>query len=396
MAKLRTLDSFGLENKKVLLRLDLNIPFINGKIADQTRVLRSIPTINYLQERNAKIIIISHLGRPKGRFNPEYSLAPLVDVLSKLTSSEVKFCLNLFTESGVRQIENLKNKEIILAENLRFHPGEENCDENFAGSLAKLADFYVNDSFACSHRSHASITSIASLLPSAAGLLLQEEIAALEKYYTNAKKPLCAIVGGSKVSTKIELLKNLLKKIDHLVIGGAMANSFFKAMGLNIGESAFEADYISQAQAILQLAKSSNCKIILPSDVAVRKHKDSDETLIVSTDSVKNENIICDIGPKTCQEIFSVLKNSSTVLWNGPLGLYEENKFSIGTAEVARIIAYLTQQNKITSIIGGGDVVAAANSFGLANSFTYCSTGGGAFLEWLEGKILPGISAISS
>ncbi len=393
---MRTIEQYNYNNKAVLLRVDLNVPVSDGKILDDTRIDKIIPTILYLLKENAKIIIASHFGRPKGTINLKYSLEFLSKVLSKKLGQEVLFCSEAIGLKSEQMAKNLQTKQILLLENLRFYPGEENNDPEFARDLAKLADFYINDAFSCSHRAHASIVSIAKILPNAAGLLLTAEIKNLEQYLSKPQKPMMAIIGGSKVSTKLDLLNNLLNKVDYLVIGGAMANTFLKSQGYEIGKSLYEPDLLNTAKSILDKALATNCQIILPQDVVVAKEiSEHVANLVVNITDIPLDQMILDIGPATSTKVNHLLQNCSQVICNGPLGVFEYFPFSVGTTHIAREIAKLSNSGKIISIAGGGDMVAALTRSGLFDQFTYISTAGGAFLEWLEGKDLPGIEVLS-
>ncbi|MEK6734416.1 MAG: phosphoglycerate kinase [Pseudomonadota bacterium] len=386
---MRKLKDFDLSNKKVFLRVDLNVPVQNGKILDETRINKIIPTINYLLENNARIVIASHFGRPKQGFEAKYSLEFLASVLADKLKKEVIFCENLEKAN-----QALQTNKIILLENLRFHPGETSNDSNFAKELASIADFYVNDAFSCSHRAHASITKITEFLPSAAGLLLEEELDNLNRILSQPKKPLMAIIGGSKISTKLNLLNNLITKVDYLVIAGAMANSFLKAEGHEIGTSFYEPELLETAKTILS---NKNCNIILPSDVVVAaKITSFEKNYIVDIKNTPSDKMILDIGPDTCTKIIELLKKCETVIINGPLGVFENFPFSCGTISIVRAIAKYTNSGELVSVAGGGDIVAAISNSGLFNQFSYISTAGGAFLEWLEGKTLPGIEVLGS
>lgn len=377
---MRTMDQYDYRNKRVLLRLDLNVPVLDGKILDDTRINKAIPTIRYLLEKQAQIIIITHFGRPKSSYEQKYSVKFLAEKLSNSLGVEVSF--------------NQPSEKITLLENIRFNPGETKNDSEFAQSLAKLADYYINDAFSCCHRAHASIVKIAEILPSAAGLLLQEETNNLNKYLNPIKYPAMAIIGGSKVSTKLSLLQNLVKKVDYLVIGGAMANTFLAAQNYDVGSSLIEADLIDTAKEILN---SKNCQIILPQDVVIAKEiKENAENHVVDLNNILKDHMILDIGPESVAKINKLLENCKTVIMNGPLGVFEYFPFSLGTTSVAKTIAKLTKQGNIISIAGGGDIVAALSGAGLFDQFTYISTAGGAFLEWLEGKTLPGIKVLES
>lgn len=392
---MRNLNQYNYNNKRVLLRVDLNVPVSEGEILDYTRIDKIIPTIKYLLERNAKIILISHFGRPKRRADKRYSLNFMREELSKRLEQEVHFCSSIIGEEAEKLVNSLKKKEILLLENLRFYPGEMDNDLDFATELAKLADYYINDAFSCSHRSHASIVKIAELLPSCAGLLLIDEVQKLNIYLLAPDKPIIAIIGGSKISTKIDLLYNLIEKVDYLVIGGAMANTFLKAQDYETGTSLYEEEFLDVAEAILTLSKSNKCQIILPEDVVVAKIiADNANNKVVDINSIPNDQMILDIGPSTSRKVNQILQTCKTVICNGPLGVFEYFPFSSGTININQEIAKLTNQKKLISIAGGGDMVAALSKAGLFNEFTYISTAGGAFLEWLENNSLPGLEVL--
>lgn len=395
MQKFCTLDDFEYSNQVVLVRADLNVPIIHGKITDYTRIKRSMATIKYLIERGAKVVVLSHFGRPKGKYALDMSLSPLTDALSKeLNGMQVKFCVDIMSSFAGEQIASLLPGEVMLVENLRFHPEEEANDLAFAEYIAKFADYYVNDTFSCSHRAHASIEAITNFLPSAAGLLLTEELNNLAKYLETPSSPVMAMVGGSKVSTKIDLLTSLIDKVDRIFIAGAMANSFLRCQGYNVGKSSFEEEYLATAANILSKAKEADCRIILPSDVVTSAALDGEDCQVANLDDINPEHIIFDIGPQTITTLFNLLEQSKSVIWNGPLGAFEYKPFDVGTNVVGLHLSKLTRNRGVISVIGGGDVVAALTMAGLINNFTYSSTGGGAFLEWMEGKILPGVQAL--
>jgi phosphoglycerate kinase len=396
MDNIKFLKDFEFDDKRVLLRVDLNVPVVHGKIVDYSRIERVVPTIKYLLKNKAKVIILSHFGRPKGKYDPSLSLAPIVDALNKVLGiNDVKFCVDTIGEQAERDIATLKKGEIILLENLRFYPGEENNNADFVNDLAALGDIYVNDTFSCSHRKHASIYGLAKKLPAAMGLLFQEEIENLENVLLAPKKPLIAIVGGSKVSTKINLLQSLILKADYLVIGGGMANSFLRARGYSVGSSLCEENLIDAAKEILKHAQETNCEIILPIDVIVAdKLMKPNFCKVVDINNVLDDEMILDIGPKSVNHICQKIDNSKTLIWNGPVGAFEYAPFNIGTESIARYIAYMTNLHNIISVAGGGDVVAALKNSGLRESFSYLSTAGGAFLEWLQGDIGYGMKAL--
>lgn len=395
---MRSIRDIKVSGKKVIVRVDLNVPMVHGKITDTERIERVLPTINYLLGQNAKVVIISHFGRPKGQFDLDMSLGPIVDKIQEfLPDVNVKFSVDCRGRKAQESVDNLENGELLILENLRFYKEETNNDESFSKELASYADFYVNDSFSCSHRSHSSIEGITKFIPSYPGFLLEEEISTLEKYLIQPTKPMTSIVGGSKVSTKIELLSHLAEQSDFIVIGGAMANTFLKAKGIDVKKSLYEQDFVSVAYEIIELAKEHNCQIILPVDVITAKDiNDSQNVLVSSSDSIADDHMILDVGPLTVNIIAEKIQKSKIVLWNGPVGAFEFRPFNISSESIARHIAALTCQGNLISIAGGGDVVAAVKSSGLKNSFSYISTAGGAFLAWLEGKNLPGISALQS
>ncbi len=393
---LKKITDLDVVNRRVLVRIDLNLPRKDGKISDYTRIERSIKTIKYLSDRGAKVIIISHLGRPKGKYSMELSLAPIADEIEKYLGKKVKFASDIFSSNLVTKTNLMEAGSIMLLENLRFYEGEEKNSPEFVSRLLELGDLYVNDTFSCSHRKHASIYGIAKKLPSAAGFLLVEELSNIEKILQYPKKPVLAIIGGSKISTKLQLLKTLINKIDYLVIGGAMANSFLHAKNIYIGTSIYEADLSLESLETLELAKDSQCEIILPKDFIVSEYLNTHaDSKIVNINETFTGGIY-DIGPKTLDLIGDLIEKSSTIIWNGPVGAFEIEPFDISTRQIARLIASATKYNNKISIAGGGDTLAAIKSAGLLSSFSYISTGGGAFLEWLEGRELHGIKVLES
>lgn len=393
---LRSIDELAVEGKTVLVRVDLNVPMQHGKVDDDTRITRLVPTLNYLINRGAKVVVLSHFGRPKGQFVREMSLAPLVDGLSDaLGGKNVHFGVDCIGTAAKEAVQSLNNGDIVLLENLRFHAGEEENDRAFTKQLAALGDIYINDAFSCSHREHASIVGLASLLPNAAGYLLQDEIGNLERILANPQLPMASIVGGSKVSTKLELLNSLVSRVSMLVIGGAMANTFLKSQGLGIGCSLYEPELVATARTIMEKAARLGCEIVLPQDVVVAEGiRERVPCQIRSADSVPDHMMILDIGPKTVASLIEKLEKVNTVIWNGPMGAFEHKPFDVGTVSIARMVAELTLSGRLASVAGGGDIVSALAGAGLSESFTYISTAGGAFLEWLEGKDLPGIAAL--
>ena len=396
MTTLPTLESLDVAGKTVLVRLDLNVPMVAGRVTDATRITRVIPTLQYLMERHAKVVILSHLGRPKGTFDPSFSLAPLVDALSAaLWDRPVRFSPDCIGTTARQAIDGAQEGDVILMENLRFYAEEEKNDPEFAKALAQLGDCYVNDAFSCSHRAHASIVGINPYLPSAAGRLMQEEVNALTSVLAAPAHPMTAIVGGSKVSTKLELLHNLLSRVDNLIIGGAMATTFLYAKGCDIGGSLCEKEMADTARNILAAAEKNNCRIVLPEDVIVaNQFKAHAPSIVCNSDDIPASGMILDIGPRAVMEIAKIIDSSKTLVWNGPVGAFETAPFDGSTVQIARMVASASRAGKLHSIAGGGDTVAALAHAGLASQLSYLSTAGGAFLEWLEGKELPGIAAL--
>ncbi|MFV9875182.1 MAG: phosphoglycerate kinase [Rickettsiales endosymbiont of Dermacentor nuttalli] len=396
MDNLRILQNLGVSNKTVIVRVDLNVPMLNGQVVDDNRLRKILPTIEYLLSRHAKIILLSHFGRPKGNVVPEMSLKFLLKPLSEmLNRKKIHFVENYIEEDQGQFIRNMQNAEIILMENLRFYPGETANDDKFVKKLAKLGQIYINDSFSCSHRAHASIVGLAQALPSAAGLLLQEEIKNLQSFWKNICNPIMAIVGGAKISTKLELLYHLLEKVNVLVIGGAMANSFLKAQDINIGKSLYEENLLEEAQNIIVKARELGCELILPIDVVVANNIHSGDTSkVVDILNVDDNSVIADLGPKTTNMIKEQINYAKSLVWNGPLGAFEYPPFEQATVLVARKVIESTATGSLLSLAGGGDILAALKSGGLAEGFSYISTGGGAFLEWLQGDNLPGIEVL--
>ena len=395
-AALPTLESLDVTGKTVLVRLDLNVPMQAGRVTDDTRIRRVVPTLQYLMERDAKIVILSHLGRPEGRFDPAQSLAPLVDALSHmLWDRPVRFSPDCVGQTARLAVESASAGDVILMENLRFHPGEESNDAAFAAELAALGDAFVNDAFSCSHRAHASVVGINAHLPGAAGRLVEEEVGALTRVLADPARPLCAIVGGSKVSTKLELLGNLVAKVDHLVIGGAMATTFLHAQGHGTGVSLCEKDMAATARAILASAEKADCRIHLPVDVVVaRQFARHAKSMVCAVDAIPADGMILDIGPRSLLALARVIDESRTLVWNGPVGAFETAPFDSSTVQIARLVAGATRAQTLHSVAGGGDTVGALAHAGLSGELSYLSTAGGAFLEWLEGKELPGIAAL--
>ncbi len=391
----KTIDSVDMSGKRVLVRVDLNVPMKNGKVTDATRIERAAPTIKELAAKGAKVIVLSHFGRPDGKRVPEMTLRPLVEPLEKALGKPVAFaedCIGPLAEDSVR---NMKPGDVLLLENLRFHKEEEKNDAGFIDKLSLLGDAYVNDAFSTAHRAHASTEGLANRLPAVAGRLMQEELEALDKALGNPKRPVCAIVGGAKVSTKLELLGHLVGKVDKLIIGGGMANTFMHAQGINVGKSLCEKDLASMALDILEKAKAAKCKVLLPVDVMVAgEFKANAAHLVVDASACPDDQMILDIGPKSIALYQQELADCATVVWNGPLGAFEIKPFDTGTVALALEVARLTGTGKLLSVAGGGDTVAALAAAGVEEKFSYVSTAGGAFLEWMEGKTLPGVAAL--
>lgn len=393
--KLKTTDGIDVAGKRVIVRADLNVPIKNGKVTDATRLERVVPGLKALAERGAKVIVISHFGRPKG-VDPELSLRPVAITLQQLLGRPVKFGEDCIGAQAEAVVQSLKNGDVAVLENLRFHKGEEKNDPEFAAALAKLGDVFVGDAFSCAHRAHASTEGLTHHLPSYAGPLLMEEINALRTALEKPERPTAAVVGGAKVSTKIPVLTNLVAKVDKLIIGGGMANTFLQAAGTNVGKSLSEPEFAGTARDIMSEAKDKGCEIILPVDAVIaREFKEGAASEVVQIDNVPFDAMILDVGPKSVAHVTKVLDGAKTLLWNGPMGAFEIAPFGEGTFAVARAAAALTKARKLVSVAGGGDTVAALNAANVTDEFTYVSTAGGAFLEWLEGRELPGIAALT-
>jgi len=390
----RIKDEINLSKKKILLRLDLNVPLDNRKITDTTRIDKIIPTIKFLLKHDAKIIILSHLGRPKGKIVNELSLKPICEDLRNKLNENVKLITKNIKEIVSADLFKDQNEKIIMLENLRFYEEEEKNDNKFAKHLANLADIYVNDAFSCSHRAHASIFEITKFIPSYAGLQLNLEIDALTKITSKIIKPITCIIGGSKISSKINIIKNLIAKFDNIVIVGGMANNIIKYKGHSIGKSIQEDGCDKIIDEIFSLSKKENCKIIYPEDVVVGKNLDGSPE-IKELNNISEDELILDIGPKSIQKINNIIEESKTILWNGPAGYFENPNFAKGSFEIVKKIIKKSKSNTIYSVAGGGDTVALLNSMGAINNFDFVSTAGGAFLEYLEGKELPGIKALN-
>ena len=387
-------DEPNLNQKKILLRLDLNVPLHNGKITDTTRIDKILPTIKFLLKNNAKVIILSHVGRPKGKVVNELSLKPICESLKNKLNQNIRLISKNIKEVKSADLFDTHDEKIVILENLRFYEEEEKNDNEFARHLASLADIYVNDAFSCSHRAHASIFEITKFIPSYAGLQLNIEIDALTKITSEILRPITCIIGGSKISSKIDIIKNLISKLDNIIIVGGMANNILKYKGYEIGKSIQESDCDQIIEEIFTLSKKESCKIIYPEDVVVGKDLNGSPE-IKELNNVSKDELILDIGPKTIKVINQLIEGSSTILWNGPAGYFENPSFSKGSMEIAKKIVEKNKNNKIYSVAGGGDTVALLNSVGATSHFNFVSTAGGAFLEYLEGKELPGIKALN-
>jgi phosphoglycerate kinase len=396
MPQFKTLDQADVAGKRVLVRADLNVPMQNGHVSDATRLERLAPTINDLAAKGAKVVVISHFDRPKGKRVPEMSLKPVALTLGKILGKAVAFADDCVGEPAAKVIAGLKGGDVAVLENLRYYNGEEGNDPAFVKQLAALGDVYVNDAFSAAHRAHASTEGLAHVLPAYAGRQMQAELEALGAALEKPQKPVMAIVGGSKVSTKLDVLSNLVTRVQMLVIGGGMANTFLHAEGLKIGKSLCEKDLAETARQVLAKATAHNCEIILPQDAVIASGLAAGEgTAFCLTGEVPADQMILDIGPATTQKLLAKLAECRTLLWNGPVGAFEFKPFDEGTMAIAKKAADLTRLGQLTSVAGGGDTVAALNAAGVSDQFTYVSTAGGAFLEWLEGKELPGVKALS-
>ncbi len=391
----RTLDGLDLTGKRVLLRADLNVPMHGGAISDTTRLERLVPTIHELLDGGAKVIICSHFERPKGQRVPSMSLRPIADALGVVLARPVAFAEDCIGPQAEQAVARLAAGDVLVLENTRFHPGEEKNDPAMAQQLAALADIYVNDAFSAAHRAHASTEGVARLLPSYAGRLMQQELEALDAALGNPQRPVCAVVGGSKVSTKLELLGNLVGKVDMLVIGGAMANTFLAAQGAEVGRSLQESDMHETARAILKRASAAGCDIVLPTDAIVaREFKPHAATETVPARSIPADAMMLDVGPETVRDLCAKLPSLRTIVWNGPLGAFETQPFDQATNDLAHAVGDATASGALRSVAGGGDTVSALKGAGEVERMTYVSSAGGAFLEWLEGKTLPGVKAL--
>ena len=391
----RTLDDADLAGKRVLLRVDLNVPTENGRVTDATRIERVASTITEIADKGGKVILLAHFGRPKGGPDEANSLKPVAAAVAQIIKRPVAFATDCIGRTADEAIARMKNGDVLLLENTRFHKGEEKNDPAHVDALARLGDIYVNDAFSAAHRAHATTHGLAHKLPAHAGRAMQKELEALEAALGSPKRPVAAIVGGAKVSTKLDLLENLVKKVDLLIIGGGMANTFLFAQGKGIGKSLCEKDLADTARSIMAAAEKAKCRILLPVDANVAKEfKAHAPAHIVDVDQVPDDEMILDIGPKSIAAVEKVLGEIKTLVWNGPFGAFETPPFDKATMAIAKTAARLTKQGKLTSVAGGGDTVAALNEAKVAEDMTYVSTAGGAFLEWMEGKALPGVEAL--
>jgi phosphoglycerate kinase len=392
----KTLDDIGdLHGRRVLVREDLNVPHAEGKVTDDTRLRAAVPTIAELADRGAIVLILAHFGRPRGERDPAFSLALVTQPLAAVLGRPVQFVPDCQGDEAARAVADLRPGDVAILENTRFHAGEEKNDPALAAAMARLGDAYVNDAFSAAHRAHASTAGLAELLPAFAGRQMEAELAALEKALGAPEHPVAAVVGGAKVSTKLDVLNHLVAKVDHLIIGGGMANTFLAARGINVGRSLCEHDLTGTAEAILAAADRAGCTVHLPYDVVVAtEFRPHPPMRTVNVHEVGADEMILDIGPAATEALADVLKTCRTLVWNGPLGAFETPPFDAATVSLARTAAALTAEGSLVSVAGGGDTVAALNQAGVADQFSFVSTAGGAFLEWMEGKDLPGVKAL--
>ncbi|HEY4943675.1 MAG TPA: phosphoglycerate kinase [Rhizomicrobium sp.] len=392
----RTLDDLDVRDKRVLVRADLNVPMQDGAVSDALRIQRQAPTIRELSDKGAKVIVLSHFDRPKGKVVPSMSLKPIAAALSKELGKRVAFAGDCIGEVAKAAVAKLKDGDVLLLENTRFHTGEETNDPAFAKDVAALGDIFVNDAFSAAHRAHATTEGIAHLLPSAAGRSMELELRHLNKALGDPERPVMAVIGGAKVSTKIALLENLVKRVETLVIGGAMANTFLAAEGIAVGKSLHEPDHLETARRVIHLSTESGAAILLPVDgVVAREFKANAAHRTADIRAVASDEMILDVGPKTIEAFANRLHTTRTLVWNGPFGAFETPPFDAGTVAAAKLVADATKAGRLLSVAGGGDTVAALNHAGVADAFSYVSTAGGAFLEWLEGQELPGVAALT-
>jgi phosphoglycerate kinase len=397
MPDYRTLDDMGdLTGKRVLVRVDLNVPMADLEVTDDTRFRSTLPTVNELAERGAIVLLLAHFGRPKGQKRPDMSLALVTLPYSRVLGREVRFVEDCIGPGAKEAIATMRGGDVAILENVRFHEGEETNDPAFAAAMAELGDLYVDDAFSAAHRAHASTEGVAHLLPAFAGRAMQTELDALQKALGDPERPVAAVVGGAKVSTKLDVLRHLVAKVDHLVIGGGMANTFLAARGVAVGKSLCEHELTGTVEEIFEAAEKAGCTIHLPYDVVVAKEfaPNPPSVRTVNVHEVADDEMILDIGPAAVEALADAIKTCRTLVWNGPLGAFETPPFDAATVALARTAAALTQEGSLVSVAGGGDTVAALNQAGVANDFTFVSTAGGAFLEWMEGKELPGVKAL--
>jgi len=395
MSTFRTLDTADIKGKRVLIRVDLNVPMKDGMVSDDTRIRAILPTVRDVSKRGGKAILLAHFGRPKGERVPDMSLGPVVPALETLLGRPVAFANDCIGNDAAQAIAKMSDGDVLLLENTRFHKGEEKNDPIFTSALAELGDVYVNDAFSAAHRAHSSTEGLAHQLPAYAGRAMQAELEALEKALTSPQRPVIALVGGAKVSSKIDLLENLVTKVEALVIGGGMANTFLHAQGYSVGKSLCEKDLADTARRIMAKAQESNCAIILPVDATVAYHFQAHTpTQTYGVDAIPEDGMILDVGGLSVERINAAIDEAATLVWNGPLGAFEMEPFDRGTVDAARHAAKRTKAGQLLSVAGGGDTVAALNHAGVADDFSYVSTAGGAFLEWLEGKPLPGVEVL--
>ena len=393
----KTLDDLDLAGRRVLVRVDINVPVQGGRVSDDTRIRAIVPTVRDILAQGGRPVLLAHFGRPKGKVVAELSLAVTLPALTAALGVAVRFAADCIGAEAEAAAGALPPGEVLLCENTRFHPGEEANDPGFGQALARLGEVYVNDAFSAAHRSHASTEGLAHLLPSAAGRLMQAELEALAGALTDPERPLIAVIGGAKVSTKLELLGNLIARVDQIIIGGGMANTFLAAQGIDVGKSLCEHDLAGTARAIMALAEAAGCELVLPRDVVVaREFKAGAASAVVAADACPADAMILDIGPASVEDIKARFARAKTVVWNGPLGAFEIEPFNAATDAAALAAADLTEAGRLLSVAGGGDTVAALNASGAAARFSYVSTAGGAFLEWLEGKTLPGVAALEA
>ena len=396
MTSFSTLDDLDVAGQRVFVRTDLNVPVQNGEVSDRTRIVAAATTIGEIADKGGRVLVTSHFGRPKGKASPELSLQPLANVLSEcLNGRPVTFVGGVADDGAVQAMASSRPGDVLLMENVRFDPGEETNAPDFIERLAALADIYIGDAFSCSHRAHASIVGVADRLPSAAGRLMQRELEMLGKALETPQRPMAALVGGNKISTKLAVLENLVERVDRLIIGGAMANTFLAAQGVTVGTSLCEPDMADTALGVVAAAKEQDCQLILPVDATIAKKLESGVAAHhVAIDEIPADQMILDIGPRTATALEATLRDCRTLVWNGPLGAFEFAPFDEGTSAVAKAAAALTKDGDLLTVAGGGDTVAALAQAGVAEEFSYISTAGGAFLEWLEGRTLPGVAAL--